>query len=107
MLYIQFSILHRLWKNVEITKTLPKLWKTGESQIHKTRTLVARQGENGGMRIGADMVVAELLVKALHDAIRRVVVLAEVAEHDVFQAGMIYLGYETGHFLIAQMSEGA
>ena len=76
-------------------------------QIHKTRALVARQGEDGGVHVGMDMFLVELLIQALHGAFWRVVVLAEMAQHDVFHARMIDVGYKPRRFLVAQMTKGA
>ena len=74
-------------------------------QIYKTRAFVARQGENRGVHVGLYMPLAELLVEALHGALRCVVVLAEVAQHDVLDPGMVHLGKESGRLDVAQMSE--
>lgn len=48
-------------------------------QVHKTGAFVARQRENCGVRIGANVLHAELFIEAAHGAFGRVVVLAEVA----------------------------
>ena len=76
-----------------------------ESKIDETRALVARQGENGCVHIGVDMLFAELLVEALHGALRRIVVFAQVAQHDILNHRVIHLGQKTRRFHVAQMPE--
>lgn len=71
----------KLWK---ATKSRNNRGKVGILQIHKARALVARQREDGGIHIRMDMLLAELLIQALHGSFRCVIVLTEVAEHDVF-----------------------
>ena len=88
----------KVWK---ATYTHNNRGKLGNLQIHKTRALVAWQGENRGVRVGMDVLFSELLIKALHGTFGRVVVLAEVAKHDVFHAGMIDFGHKPRRFLIA------
>lgn len=77
----------------------------GNLQIHKTCAFVAWQGEDRGVHIGTDMLFVELLIQALQGTLRGVVVLAEVAQHDVFHARMIDLRHKTRRLLIAQMAE--
>ena len=74
-------------------------------EIDETRPLVAGQRKDGGVHIGMDMLHAEVLIDALHGLFGRVVVFAEVAKHDVFDAGMVDLGHKTRRLVVAQMSE--
>lgn len=67
---------------------------------------MAWQRENRGVHIGSDMLFAELLIEALHGLLRCVVVLAEVTQHDIFHARMIYFGHKPRRFLVAQMAKG-
>ena len=76
-----------------------------ESKVYESRRLVAGQGKYGGILVEADVVLAELLVEALHGTFGRVVVLAQVAEHDVFDARMVNLGQEPCRLGVAQMTE--
>ena len=92
-----------------------KVWKAtkahinrgimGNLQIYESCTLVAWQGEDGGVHIRMHMLLAELLIQALHGAIRRVIVLAEVAEHNVFHARVVHIGHKPRRLFIAQMTE--
>ena len=59
-----------LWGNAE------KMWKVEKSKINESRRLVAGQRKYGGILVEADVVLAELLVEALHGTFGRVVVLA-------------------------------
>ena len=77
-MFISFNA-HRCGKVWKATYTHNNRGKVGNLQIHKTRAFVARQGEDGGVHIGVDMLLVELLIQALHGALRRVVVLAEMA----------------------------
>ena len=72
-----------MWKLKKFLTYRGKMWNL---QIHEARAFVARQGENRGVHIWVDMPLAELLIEALHGAFGRVVVLAEVTQHDVFHA---------------------
>ena len=103
-MFITCSVPHCgiMWK---VTECLKKRGKLGNLQIHKTCALVARQGEDGGVHIGTDMLFVELLIQALHGSLRGVVVLAEVAQHDVFHARMIDLSHKSRRLLIAQMAK--
>lgn len=66
---------------------------------------MARQGENRGVHVGMHMLHAELLIETPHGTFGRVVVFAEVAQHDALDARMVDLGDETRRFLVAQMPE--
>ena len=77
----------------------------GILQIHKSGAFVAWQGEDGGVHVGMDMPPAKLLVEALQGAFRAVVVLTQMAQHDVFHAGMIDFGHKLGRLVIAQMAK--
>ena len=92
----------KLWK---AQNGCPNCGNVGILQIHKSRAFVARQRENRGVCVEPDALFLELLIEALHGALRRVVVLAEVAKHDVFHARMVDFGHETRRFFIAQMPE--
>lgn len=87
-MFISFDA-HRCGKVWKATYTHNNRGKVGNLQIHKTRALVAWQGEDGGVHVGVDMLLVELLIQALHSALRRVVVLAEMAQHNVLHTRMI------------------
>ena len=91
-----------MWK---LKKFLTNRGKTWNLQIDEARAFVARQGENRGVHIGVDMPLAELLIEALHGTFGRVVVLAEVAQHDVFHARVIDFGHKLRRLLVAQMAK--
>ena len=82
-----------------------KMWNPQRLQIHETCAFVARQGEDGGVHIRMDVFLAELLIEALHGALGRIVVLAKMTEHNIFDARMVYFGQEASRLHIAQMSE--
>ncbi len=65
------------------------LWNPQRLQIHETSAFVARQGEDGSVDIWADVFLAELLIEALHGAFGRIVVLAEMTEHNMLDARMV------------------
>ena len=77
----------------------------GILQIHKSGAFVARQGEYRGVHVGMDVFSAELLVEALQGALGAVVVLAQMAQHDVFHLGEIDFGHELRRLVVAQMTE--
>lgn len=79
------------------------MWR---SEIDEAGPLVARQGEDRGVHVGMDVFHAEMLIEALHGLFRRIVVLAEMTEHDVLDAGMVGLGDKAGRLVVAQMAKG-
>ena len=81
-----------MWNYTVESANWGKVWKL---QIDEIRASVARQRENRCACVGADALLAELLAKALHGALGRVVVFAEVAKHDVLDGGMIHFGDKT------------
>lgn len=93
-----------MWK---ATNTSDTRGKTGNLQIHKARAFVAWQREDGCVHVRMHMLLVELLIEALHGPFWGVVVLAEMAQHDVFHARMIDVGYKPRRFLVAQMTKGA
>lgn len=95
-----------MWKFVEIRGKMTTLWNDlWKLKIDEACRLVPRQGENRSVCIGADAFLLELLIEALHSPLRRVVVFAEVAEHNVFDARMINFSQETRRLHIAQMTK--
>ena len=80
-----------MWNATDLSD---KRGKVRNLQVHKARAFVAWQRENRGVHIGSDMLFAELLIEALHGLLRRVVVLAEMTQHDVLHARMIYFGHK-------------
>ena len=103
-MFISFNA-HRCGKVWKATYTHNNRGKVGNLQIHKTRALVAWQGEDGSVHVGVDMLLVELLIETLHGALWRVVVFAEVAEHNVFDARMVNLCDEPRRLGIAQVAE--
>lgn len=97
----------KLWKNTISGNNCGLLGKLtiGYLKVHETRTLVTWQREDGGVHVGVHMLLAKLLIQALHGTFRSVVVLTEVAQHDVFHARMIHLGHKPSRLIVAQMSE--
>lgn len=90
-------------ENCGITQSFPCGVET--SQVHKTRAFVPWQGENRGVHIGMDALLSELLVKALHGSLWRVVVFAEVTQHNMLYFRTIHLHNETSRLLVAEVSE--
>ena len=98
------------------TKSCRKLWNSAiivlylmrncvDSKVDKPCTLVARQSKNGGGGRKPYMFLVELLVEALQGSVRGIVVLAEVAKHDVLNLWMVHLSKETRGLNIAQMAK--
>ena len=83
------------------------MWIIVESKVDETRAFVAWQRKDGGIHIHVDMLLAELLVEALHGSIGRVVVFAQVAQHDVLDTWMIHLGQKARRLDVAQMAKRA
>lgn len=91
---------------MEYRGIMDKMWNPHWLQIHEARAFVARQRKDGSVYIRVDVFLAELLIKALHGALRGVVVLAKVTEHDVLDAWMVNISQKASRLHIAQMSEG-
>ena len=66
---------------------------------------MARQGENGGVHIGMNMLLLEMLVEALHGYFGRIVVLTQMAKHDIFYPRMIDFRQKPRRLGIAQMPD--
>lgn len=90
---------------MEISEENKNMWKDVELQVDKTCVFVARQRENRRVDIEADVLHTEVLIHALQGAFGSVVVLAEMAKHDVFYIRMIDFSDETRCLSIAQMSK--
>ena len=102
------------YNNSTKTKSCGKLWNSAiivlylmrncvDSKVDKPCTLVARQSKNGGGGRKPYMFLVELLVEALQGSVRGIIVLAEVAKHDVLDLRMIHLCKEASRLDIAQM----
>lgn len=79
-----------------------KVWR---SEVHEAGAFVAWQGKDRCVCVDADVFLAKMLIEALYGTLRRVVVFAQVAEHDVLDSGMIYFRDEPCRFFVAQVSK--
>ena len=96
-----------MWKSVEILNTKPILWKNVESQADDSRAFMPWKRENRSIYIEGDALHAELFVETLHSYIRRVVVFAEVTQHNVLYFSTIDFCDEPCRLFVTQVSEGA
>lgn len=92
-----------LWKNVEILNLHRMLWKNVELQTNNPSAFVPWKRENRGVYIERDVFHAEMPVEALQSHFRRIVVLAEMTQHNVLNARMIDFGDESCRLCITEM----
>ena len=92
----------KLWNSTAYFVFCGKMWSL---KIDKTRGFVPGQWEYGCAWVEVNMLCFQLLVKTLQSQLWRVVVLAQVTQHDVFNERMVDLCDKPGRFHIAKMSE--
>ena len=88
-----------------VTSTPIKVRKRVDLEVDEARAFVARQGKHRGGRGEMDAFLAELLVEALQSPLGRVVVLAEVAQHDVLNLWTVHLCEEARRLDVAQVTK--
>ena len=94
-----------LWKSVEVLTPHLILWKNVELQTDNSCAFMPWKRENRCVYIECDTLHTKVFIETLHGHFRRIVVFAEMAQHNVFDAWMVNLCNEPRRLGIAQMAE--